>query len=102
MIKFLQINVSGILLIIVSLLVGFVTKMYDQSFQKEHILLSKKYELNNYNYAFEIIQNVFRFLVILFLFLFVSDTKDMLYITLIIMSISIFINFKNNKTKKIK
>lgn len=100
----LRINTQGIMLIIVTILIGFVTKMYEQSFQKEHILLSKNFELNNYNYAFETIQNIVRFILMVFLCIFISDVKIMLYITLIFISISGFITFStkqktHNKSK---
>ena len=93
----LRINTQGIMLIIVTILIGFVTKMYEQSFQKEHILLSKNFELNNYNYAFETIQNIVRLILMLFLCIFISDVKIMLYITLILISISGFITFSTKQ-----
>lgn len=96
----LRINTKGVILILVTILIGFATKMYEQSFQKEHILLSKDYELNNYNYVFETIQNLARFIVMLSLYLFISDVKIMLYITILIISLSSLITFstkaKNN------
>lgn len=93
----LRINAQGIMLIIVTILIGFVTKMYEQSFQKEHILLSKNFELNNYNYAFETIQNIVRLILMLFLCIFISDVKIMLYITLFFISISGFITFSTKQ-----
>ena len=93
----LRINTQGILLIIVTILIGFVSKMYEQSFQKEHILLSKNFELNNYNYAFETIQNIVRLILMIFLCIFISDVKIMLYITLIFISISGFVTFSTKQ-----
>ena len=93
----LRINTQGIMLIIVTILIGFVSKMYEQSFQKEHILLSKNFELNNYNYAFETIQNIVRLILMIFLCIFISDVKIMLYITLIFISISGFVTFSTKQ-----
>ena len=99
-VKVLQINSTGIILVVASFTIGFITKMYEQSFQKEHILLSKNFEYNNYNYAFETIQNVARFIVFLILYLFVRDIKSMLYITLIVISSSLFVSFKTYSLNK--
>ena len=90
----------SIILVVASFTIGFITKMYEQSFQKEHILLSKNFEYNNYNYAFETIQNVARFIVFLILYLFVRDIKSMLYITLIVISSSLFVSFKTYSLNK--
>ena len=99
-VRILQINSYGFQLMILSFVIGFITKMYEQSFQKENILLSKLFEFNNYNYAYEMIQSTGRFIVFLVLYLFVSEIKIMLYITLCIIAIGIFIPFKTKSLHK--
>lgn len=99
-VRILQINSYGFQLMILSFVIGFITKMYEQSFQKENILLSKLFEFNNYNYAYEMIQSTGRFIVFLVLYLFVSEIKIMLYITLCIIAIGIFIPFRTKSLLK--
>ena len=93
-IKVLQINTSFILLMIVSFLEGFTSKMYEQSFHKEYIKLSKSYEFHNINFLYEIVQNSFRMIVVLVSFLFISDVKYMIYVTLSFMALALFVKFK--------
>lgn len=97
-VKVLQINSVGILLIVASFLDGFVAKMYEQSFHKEHVMFSKNFEYSNYNYMFEITQNVGRVLVVLILYIFFKDIKTMLYVVLAFISIGILFKF-NTKAK---
>ena len=94
LIKILQINTFGIVLMIVSFIEGLTSKMYEQSFNKEFIVLSKNYEYHNYNFMYEMIQNVSRALVVFILFMFIRDVRVMMYVVLLFISISLFFEFK--------
>ena len=95
-INILKVNTLGILLYIVSFVEGFISKTYEQSFYKEYLTMSKKYEYYNYNMLYEIVQNVFRTLLTLILFVFIDDLKIMIYVTLLVMSISLFVKLKTD------
>ena len=90
----LKVNTFGIVLYIVSLLEGFISKMYEQSFNKEYLVMSKKYEYYNYNMLYEIVQNAFRVILTLVLFLFVNDLKIMIYLILLLMTTALFVDIK--------
>ena len=93
-IKLFQINTYGILLMIVSFMDGFSTKMYEQSFNKEYLILSKRFEYYNYNLMYEVTQNLFRTIVVLFFYITSFDIKVMIYILLIVMCSSLLFDFK--------
>lgn len=101
LIKLLQINTSGMLLLILSFVEGFASRMYEQSFHKEHFTLSKSFEYANYNYMYEMVMNASRLIVVVFLYLFIKDIKTMLYITIGIMSLGLVFNFKTKSRKKV-
>ena len=90
----LKVNTFGIVLYIVSFLEGFISKMYEQSFNKEYLVMSKKYEYYNYNMLYEIVQNAFRVILTLVLFLFVNDLKIMIYLILLLMTTALFVDIK--------
>ena len=96
----LQINSVGILLIAASFLDGFVTKMYEQSFHKEYVMLSKNFEYFNYNYMFEITQNVGRALVVLLLYVFFKDIKTMLINFLLLYQLVYYLSLKQKRNVK--
>lgn len=101
--KVLQINTYGILLFIITFISGLATKMYEQSFNKELLLLSKNYEFHNFNLLYECTQNIFRVITVAILLFFVNDVKVMLYVVLAIIAIPLLVNFKTEvKTKKSK
>jgi len=91
LINIFKVNTFGILLYIVSFIEGFVTKMYEQSFYKELLVMSKKYEYYNYNMLYEIVQNTFRTVLLIILFFFVKDLKLMIYITLAVILACVFV-----------
>ena len=94
--KILQVNTYGITLFIITFISGLGAKMYEQSFSKELLNLSKKYEYNNFNLLYECIQNFFRALVTLILYFFVKDVKVMFYITTIFITLPVLIKFKTD------
>lgn len=96
----LQTNTTGVALMIASFLQGFAEKMYDQSFNKEMLTLSKKFDYYNFNLIYELTQNIFRFLAVAFIFFFVQDIKVMIYVVLGFLSISLFFNFRTTVSKK--
>ena len=99
-IKVLEINSCGMLLMILSFAEGFAARMYEQSFHKEHFKLSKSFEYCNYNFMYEIIQDTARLLMITILYLFVKDVRIMLYICLGFISVGLIFNFKCESLKK--
>ena len=101
--KFLQVNTAGIVLFIITFISGLATKMYEQSFNKELLLLSKHYEFHNFNILYECTQNIFRIITVSILFFFVNDVRIMLYVTLAFIALPLFVKFKTEpKTKKSK
>ena len=99
--KLLQVNTYGVALFIITFISGLGTKMYEQSFNKELLILSKHYEFHNFNLLYECTQNMFRILTVGILFFFVSDVKIMIYVVLGISLIPILFKFNMNvKTKK--
>ena len=99
-IKVLEINSYGIILMILSFAEGFAARMYEQSFHKEHFKLSKNFEYCNYNFMYEIIQDTARLLMITFLYLFIKDVRVMLYICLGFISLGLIFNFRCESLKK--
>ena len=75
--------------------------MNEISVNKEFIKLSKEFDYENYNYAYEQTQNTFRLLVSAVMFLFMDDLRIMIGFILLVMAISIPLKFKYNK-KNIK
>ena len=90
----LKVNVGAKLIFLISFLEGIFCKMLELSLNKEFFTLSKKFEYYNYNLVYEFIQNVFRVLVVGFIYFFVYDLKNMVYVVLIVMLIGVFLKFK--------
>ena len=61
----------------------------------------KKYEYNNYNIAYEMALNFFRLLIATLIFVIPVDIRTAILISLAIMGISIFINYKKPRIKDI-
>ena len=97
--KLLQVETSSILLFTVTFISGLATKMYEQSFHKELVILSKNYDFNTFNLMYETIQNVFRIIVVLIFYFFISDVKIMIYITIGTIAVSLLFKFKTNIKK---
>lgn len=98
--KVLQINTYGVILFIITFISGLATKMYEQSFNKELLILSKSYEFHNFNLLYECTQNIFRIITVAILFFFVSDVKVMLYVVLVIIALPLLVTFKTKPTTK--
>ena len=96
----IKINVTWIFLAIVAFMEWFISKMNEISVGKEFIKLSKEFDYENYNYAYEQTQNIFRLIVSAIMLLFMSDLKIMIYFILIVMAVAIPLKFKD-KTKNI-
>lgn len=99
MINILKVNTMGIFLFIVSFIEGFIKKMYEQSFYKEYLIMSKKYDYHNYNMMFEIFQNIFKMILSFILLVFINDLKVMIYITLFVVSLPLLFNTKDYNNK---
>lgn len=90
----IKVNVPAILLFLVSFIEGIVTKMHEISVNKEFYALSKKYEYYNYNLCYEVIQNTFRTVLCIIIYLFVSNLKTAIYVSLIFAITCVFVKFK--------
>lgn len=95
----LKANVVSIALVIVSLLEGIAIKMYEISMNKEMYSLSKKFEYNNYNLMYEILCKVFRSFVLIISYLFISDLKVMIYVSVVVILLGLFVNVTKVKKK---
>ena len=90
----LKINVTWIFLAIVSFLEWFISKMNEISLNKEFIKLSKDFDYENFNYAYEQTQNIFRLIVSATMFFFMNDLRVMIYFILIVMAVAIPLKFR--------
>ena len=91
-------NNTSYILVLISFFEGIVTKMYEISVNSEFYKLSKKFEYEKYNFAYEITQNFSRSFVAFILLMMVTDIKVMIYLTLIIISTAMFININDKNT----
>ena len=92
-------NSVGYLLFVISFFEGITTKMYELSINKQFYTLSKKFEYYNYNLIYEVVQNVFRVVVVSILALSNFDIKIMIYIILIFIAFGVILNFKHLNIK---
>ena len=90
----LKANSTYIALVIVSFFEGIFTKMYEISVPKEFYVLSKKFEYNNYNLMYEMMQNSFRSIALFILYISELDLRVMIYIVLFFILIGAFMKFK--------
>ena len=101
LIYIMKINVTWIFLAIVAFLEWFISKMNEISVGKEFIKLSKQFEYENYNYAYEQTQNIFRLIISAIMFFFMNDLRVMIYCILLVMALAIPLKFKY-KQKDVK
>lgn len=95
-------NTTTYWLILISFLEGVFTKMYEISINKEFYKLSKKFDYESYNLAYEFTQNFSRTIVTLLILLITNNLKVMIYIILLFMAIGIAIDFNCLDKKKIR
>jgi hypothetical protein len=81
-------------LYLVSFVEGFVTKMYEISVQQKFHLLSKKYEYNNYNLAYEMVLNFQRLFIATLIFVLPVGIREAILVTLVLIFSVTFVNFK--------
>jgi len=94
LVRILQVNTTGIILLIASFMEGFSFKTYEQSFNKLYLILSKNYEFHNYNFLYEMTQDVGRLVVFTLAFILFKDVKYMIYFVLFAMSLCLFVKFR--------
>lgn len=92
--KICQINSEGIALMLFSFFEGFVARMYEQSFHKEFLVLSRKFDYFNFNLLYELVMDVSRLAVLALLFFCFADVKVMLYATFCFIAVGLFFKFK--------
>ena len=90
----MKINVTWIFLAIVSFFEWFISKMNEISVNKEFIKLSKGFDYENFNYAYEQTQNIFRLIVSGTMFFFMNDLRIMIYFILLVMAVAIPLKFR--------
>ena len=93
----MKVNVGAKLLFIERFFDGVAQKLLELSIQKEFYLQSKKFEYYNFNLAYEFLLNLFRFILVGFIYFFIFDLKNMVYFTLIFIVAGILFNFKELK-----
>jgi hypothetical protein len=67
--------------------------MNDISTNKEIIKLSKDFDYENYNYAYEWIMNILRLFASVVILLFIDDLKLVIYFLLFVIALSIPLTF---------
>ena len=93
-----KVNSISYFLLIVSFLEGVITKMYEISINKESLVMSKNFDYSNYNLIYEIIENLFRSVAILFVLIIPRlNLKNMIYIILGFIITGVFVKFKQIK-----
>ena len=90
----MKINVTWIFLAIVSFFEWFISKMNEISVNKEFIKLSKGFDYENFNYAYEQTQNIFRLIISGTMFFFMNDLRIMIYFILLVMAVAIPLKFR--------
>ena len=95
LISLIKASVTSWLLIPVSFFESIFKKMYEISINKEFYSSGKNYDYNNYNFAYEVVQNITRLFIVLIL-VFIDDLKFMIYIVIFVIFIGCFIRFKND------
>ena len=98
LVYFLKVNVWWILLALLAFVEWFATKMNEISTNKEIIKLSKDFDYENYNYAYEWIMNILRLFASIIIFFFIDDVKLVIYFFLLfVISLLIPVIFKWRK-----
>lgn len=98
----LKANSISYLLVLIAFLEGIATKMYELSMSKEFYSLSKKFEYANYNLVYELVLSIFRSLILLVCYLFIKDLKIMIYLSVGIILIGLFLKFRPLKGEDFK
>ena len=98
----LKANSTSYLLVLIAFLEGIATKMYELSMSKEFYSLSKKFEYANYNLVYELVLSIFRSLILLACYLFINDLKIMIYLSVGIILVGLFLKFKPLKGEDFK
>ena len=103
LVYFLKANsISYYLLVLIAFLEGIACKMYELSISKEFYSMSKKFEYYNYNLMYELVLSIFRTFVLLICYLFINDLKVMLYLSMGMILISSFMQFKPLRERNFK
>ena len=76
--------------------------MYELSMSKEFYSLSKKFEYANYNLVYELVLSIFRSLILLVCYLFIKDLKIMIYLSVGVILIGLFLKFRPLKGEDFK
>lgn len=98
----LKANSTSYLLVLIAFLEGIATKMYELSMSKEFYSLSKKFEYANYNLVYELVLSIFRSLILLVCYLFIKDLKVMIYLSVGVILIGLFLKFRPLKGEDFK
>ena len=88
------------ILLVVSFLEGFTTKMFEISLNRDLHLLSKKFEYDNYNLAYELAEDFIRTLASLLIFILPLDLKGDIFLVCALMFAGCFFKFKIPKIEE--
>lgn len=88
------------ILLVVSFLEGFTTKMFEISLNRDLHLLSKKFEYDNYNLAYELAEDFIRTLASLLIFILPLDLKGDIFLVCALMFGGCFFKFKIPKIEE--
>lgn len=88
------------ILLVVSFLEGFTTKMFEISLNRDLHLLSKKFEYDNYNLAYELAEDFIRTLASLLIFILPLDLKGDIFLVCALMFAGCFLKFKIPKIEE--
>lgn len=93
-----KVNSVSYSLFLISFFEGIFIRMYELSINKEFYQLSKKFDYNNYNLIYEVIQNLFRSIATLVILVIPwLNLKNMIYIILGFILVGVFFKFKQDK-----
>lgn len=88
------------ILLVVSFLEGFTTKMFEISLNRDLHVLSKKFEYDNYNLAYELAEDFIRTLASLLIFVLPLDLKGDIFLVCALMLFGCFFKFKIPKIEE--
>jgi hypothetical protein len=74
---------------------GIIEKMYDVSYNKGFYELSKYVDRSSYNLIYELIENVSKVIFLPLFLLITTDLKTMLYLSILLVIVNVFVTFKN-------
>jgi hypothetical protein len=92
----LKLNMSSVYMVLfLAFAQGIIEKMYDVSYNKGFYELSKYVDRSSYNLIYELIENVSKVIFLPLFLLITTDLKTMLYLSILLVIVNVFVTFKN-------